>query len=55
MEIQFERAGFQIGGGRINVYLLEKGRVITRQKNERCFHIFYQMLTGLPENEIGIE
>jgi myosin heavy subunit len=37
MEIQFEKAGFQIGGGRINVYLLEKGRVITRQRNERWY------------------
>eukprot|EP00808_Paulinella_micropora_P000859 g46272.t1 len=43
MEIQFNAAGAPIGG-RINQYLLEKSRVITRADTERSFHIFYMML-----------
>lgn len=52
MEIQFEKDGSPVGG-RINIYLLEKSRVITRAVGERSFHIFYQMLSGMSAQELS--
>ncbi|CBY23552.1 unnamed protein product [Oikopleura dioica] len=47
---KFIRIHFQVTGklasGDIDTYLLEKSRVTFQLKAERCFHIFYQMLTG---------
>lgn len=36
-------------GAKLNTYLLEKTRVAHPPENERNFHIFYQMLHGLPD------
>lgn len=47
MEIQFHVDGSAVGG-RITNYLLEKGRVVTRAKGERSFHIFYNVIFGHP-------
>jgi myosin-1 len=52
MEIAFDFAGAP-QGGRVTNFLLEKVRVVSRNEGERSFHIFYQMLSGLSDQEIG--
>eukprot|EP00457_Paulinella_chromatophora_P001519 gb/GEZN01001521.1/.p1 GENE.gb/GEZN01001521.1/~~gb/GEZN01001521.1/.p1 ORF type:complete len:954 (-),score=161.87 gb/GEZN01001521.1/:137-2947(-) len=49
MEIQFD-IGDPVGG-KILVFLLEKNRVLERQKTERSFHVFYQLLSGASDSE----
>ncbi|KAK7067548.1 putative TRAFAC class myosin-kinesin ATPase superfamily [Halocaridina rubra] len=36
----------KLSGGDIEVYLLEKARVISQQSLERSYHIFYEMMSG---------
>ncbi|CAF4101064.1 unnamed protein product [Rotaria sp. Silwood2] len=43
IRINFDTSGF-IAGASIEAYLLEKSRTIRQAKNERTFHIFYQLL-----------
>ncbi|TGZ64912.1 hypothetical protein CRM22_006176 [Opisthorchis felineus] len=43
IRINFDTSGF-IAGANIETYLLEKARVIRQAPDERCFHIFYQLL-----------
>lgn len=45
IRINFDASGF-IAGANIETYLLEKSRAIRQAKDERTFHIFYQLLTG---------
>lgn len=43
IRINFDASGY-ISGANIETYLLEKSRAVRQAKDERCFHIFYQML-----------
>ncbi|XP_013860188.1 myosin-10 isoform X5 [Austrofundulus limnaeus] len=48
IRINFDVAGYIVGAN-IETYLLEKSRAIRQAKDERTFHIFYQMLCGASE------
>nr|XP_046255396.1 myosin-10 isoform X3 [Scatophagus argus] len=48
IRINFDVAGYIVGAN-IETYLLEKSRATRQAKDERTFHIFYQMLCGTSE------
>ena len=47
----YERAG-KLAGADIKPFLLESSRVTGVSKNERNFHVFYQVLAGMSEEEL---
>ncbi|XP_067457464.1 myosin-10 isoform X5 [Thunnus thynnus] len=49
IRINFDVAGYIVGAN-IETYLLEKSRATRQAKDERTFHIFYQMLCGASED-----
>lgn len=49
LEILFDR-NTSIIGARIRTYLLERSRLVYQPKVERNYHIFYQLLSGLPQD-----
>ncbi|KAI2655485.1 Myosin-10 [Labeo rohita] len=51
IRINFDVAGYIVGAN-IETYLLEKSRAIRQAKDERTFHIFYQLLSGASEAEL---
>lgn len=42
-----------ISGAAIDWYLLEKSRVVSRSRDERAFHVFFQMLRGADRALLG--
>ena len=51
IEIQFTDIG-HLAGASIETYLLEKVRLISQTEGERNYHIFYELLEGLPEKDL---
>ena len=38
-------------GAKVTEYLLEKSRIVTQAQDERNYHVFYEMLTGLSSEQ----
>ncbi|KAJ7340290.1 hypothetical protein OS493_003023 [Desmophyllum pertusum] len=50
LEIFYDSEG-KIAGGRVSEYLLERSRIVGQANGERNYHIFYEMLCGLSEEQ----
>lgn len=48
VEIHFN-GQFQVVGGHVSHYLLEKSRICSQFAQERSYHIFYHLLSGAPQ------
>lgn len=49
-EIYYDSFG-KICGGRISEYLLERSRIVGQAPGERNYHIFYEMMSGLTDQQ----
>ena len=47
----FLKSYYSYSGAKINEYLLEKSRIVTHAPEERNYHVFYELLAGLSEDQ----
>ena len=47
----FFKSYYSYSGAKINEYLLEKSRIVTHAPEERNYHVFYELLAGLTEDQ----
>lgn len=52
IKIEFDQRG-KINGAHIEWYLLEKSRVVNQHTDERNYHIFYQFLNSINEQDLS--
>lgn len=52
IEIRFNATGTLVSAS-IETYLLEKVRLISQSEGERNYHIFYEMLTGMSDEDLN--
>ncbi|OII77157.1 myosin head family protein [Cryptosporidium andersoni] len=50
-KLYYNEHGFLRGGG-ITTYLLESSRCVNHNNNERTYHCFYQLIHGLPDEQL---
>lgn len=50
IDIQFDKNG-SIKGAKVDHYLLEKSRIVSVNRGERNYHIFYMLLAGLDNDD----
>ncbi len=48
MKLKFDPQTHHLSGCETQVYLLEKTRAVAHHAGERSFHIYYELLAGLP-------
>lgn len=51
IQIQFTASG-KLVGATIETYLLEKVRLVTQSLGERNYHVFYEVMAGMPSSEL---
>ncbi|XP_063003177.1 unconventional myosin-IXb isoform X2 [Elgaria multicarinata webbii] len=50
IQVNYLESGI-VRGAVVEKYLLEKSRLVSREKNERNYHVFYYLLLGVSEDE----
>ena len=50
-EMMFDRVGSLVGAG-MKTFLLESSRVVFQQRGEKNYHVFYELLAGMDDDQL---